>query len=411
MWDTACPTWEQRIADRRSLVPDLPLFGDEADKALRIFKRLMIPDVIGTPTMAEAAGEWFFPIVAAIFGSFDAASNRRMIQEYFLLIPKKNGKSSYAAAIMVVAIIMNRRPDAEFLLIAPTKEVADIAYKQATGIIRLDHELTKLFHVQRNHRAITHRETGARIQIKAADTDTITGSKSTGILVDETHVFAKKANAAEVFVEIRGAMAARPDGFMVQISTQSKSAPSGVFASELGTARAVRDGSLKLPLLPVLYELPECIAKDGGWKDPKTWPMVNPNLGLSVDEEFLARELLKAEREGVAQLALFASQHFNVQIGMSLSVDGWAGAAVWERGIEKGLTLDAILDRSEVVTVGVDGGGLDDLLGIGVIGREKGTKRWLAWTHALISPEGMERRKANAQQYAEFQGDGDLTLI
>jgi phage terminase large subunit-like protein len=288
-WSTACPNWEQRITERQSLVPDLPLFGDEADKALRIFKRLMIPDVIGTPTMAEAAGEWFFPIVAAIFGSFDAAANRRMIQEFFLLVPKKNDKSSYAAAIMVVAIIMNRRPDAEFLLIAPTKEVADIAYKQATGIIRLDPELTKLFHIQRNHRAITHRETGARVQIKAADTDTITGSKSTGILVDETHVFAKKANAAEVFVEIRGAMAARPDGFMVQISTQSKSAPSGVFASELGTARAVRDGSLKLPLLPVLYELPERIAKDGGWKDPKTWPMVNPNLGLSVDEEFLAR--------------------------------------------------------------------------------------------------------------------------
>jgi phage terminase large subunit-like protein len=411
MFDTACPDWKERIVERRSLVPDLPLFGEEADKALRIFKRLMIPDVIGTPTMAEAAGEWFFPIVAAIFGSFDVAANRRMIQEFFLLVPKKNGKSSYAAAIMVVAIIINRRPDAEFLLIAPTKEVADIAYKQATGIIRLDPELTKLFHVQRNHRTITHRETGARIQIKAADADVITGSKSTGILVDETHVFAKKTNATEIFVEIRGAMAARPDGFMIQISTQSKSAPSGVFASELGTARAVRDGTLKLPLLPILYELPEGLAKDGGWKDAKTWPMVNPNLGLSVNEEFLARELLKAEREGIAQLTLFASQHFNVQIGLSLSVDGWAGAAVWDRGFEKGLTLDVLLDRSEIVTVGIDGGGLDDLLGIGVIGREKDTKCWLSWTHALISPEGIERRKANAQQYSDFQKDGDLTLV
>jgi hypothetical protein len=49
---------------------------------------------------------------------------------------------------------------------------------------------------------------------------------------------------------------------------------------------------------------------------------------------------------------------------MALRSDGWAGAAVWERGIEVGLTLDDILDRSEVVAIGIDGGGLDDLLGI-----------------------------------------------
>src|SRR3954471_21092356 len=107
-WNTGSPDWEKRILEQRSLVPDLPLFGAEAEKALRIFKRLMIPDVIGTPTMAKAAGEWFFPIVTAIFGSFDVAANRRRIQEFFLLVPKKNGKSSYASSIMVVAIIMNR---------------------------------------------------------------------------------------------------------------------------------------------------------------------------------------------------------------------------------------------------------------------------------------------------------------
>jgi hypothetical protein len=84
---------------------------------------------------------------------------------------------------------------------------------------------------------------------------------------------------------------------------------------------------------------------------------------------------------------------------MALRADGWAGAAVWARGVEQGLTLEAILDRSEVVTMGVDGGGLDDLLGIAVIGREKGTKRWLGWAHAFISDIGIERRKANIEMY------------
>ena len=89
-----------------SLVPALPLFEDQVAKALRIFKRLRIPDIPGTPTMAEACGEWVFPLVAAIFGAFDPETKRRLIQEFFLLVPKGNSKTSYGGAIMVVALIL-----------------------------------------------------------------------------------------------------------------------------------------------------------------------------------------------------------------------------------------------------------------------------------------------------------------
>jgi len=409
MWDTACPDWEERLLAGRSLVPDLPLFPDDAAKALRVFKQLRLPDVIGTPTMEQACGEWFFPIVAALFGSYDRTTNTRHIQEVFQLIPKGNSKSSNGGAVMLTAIILNQRPEAEFLFIAPTIEIASIAYKQAKGTIRLHPKLSKIFQVQDHIRRITHTQSGATLSIKAADTDVITGSKAVGTMIDETHVFAKRSNAKDVFIELRGALTKRPDGFLFQTTTQSKQPPSGVFASELSMARKVRDGKIKMALLPVLYELPERLAKNNGWKERKYWPLVNPNLGRSTSADFLERELLRAEEEGAASLALIASQHFNVQIGMALRSDGWAGAEVWERGIEVGLTLDEILARSEVVTVGVDGGGLDDLLGVGLIGREKGTKRWLGWAHALISDIGIERRKANAAYYERFEAEGSLT--
>jgi phage terminase large subunit-like protein len=411
-WDTSCPDWEERLLSGRSLVPSLPLFKDEAARALRVFKRLRLPDVIGTPTMADACGEWFFPIVEALFGSYDRGTNVRHIQEVFQLIPKGNSKSSNGGAVMVTAVIVNRRPEAEFLFIAPTMEIAAIAFKQAKGTIRLDPELTKLFQIQDHLRKITHRRSGATLQIKAADTDVITGSKAAGTMIDETHVFAKKSNAKDIFVELRGALTKRPDGFLFQTTTQSKQAPSGVFASELEMARKVRDGKIKMPLLPVLYELPARLAKDNGWKDRKLWPIVNPNLGRSTSEEFLAREVARAETEGAGSLALIASQHFNVQVGISLRSDGWAGAEVWGRGIDARVrSLDELLARCEVVTVGVDGGGLDDLFGIAVLGREKETKRWLGWAHALISIEGLKRRKANAEEYAKFKRDGDLTVF
>lgn len=410
MWETSCLDWRERFLAGRTLVPDLPLFAEQADRAERIFNRLRIPDVVGKPTMLEAGTEWLLPIVRALFGSFDADANRRMVQEFFLLVPKKNSKSSGAAAIMVTAMIVNLRPEAEFLLIAPTKEIADIAFKQARGIMQADDALNALFHCQQHIRTITHRNNGAMLKIKAADTDVITGSKSTGILIDETHVFAKKGNAADIFVEVRGALAARPDGFLIQVTTQSKEPPQGVFKSELATARKVRDGEMVLPLLPILYEIPEDLARDGGWKDRSLWPLVNPNLGKSVDERFLSNQLLKAEEEGPEALALLASQHFNVEIGLSLRNDGWVGSAYWQGAADRTLTLDALIERSEVAVIGIDGGGLDDLLGLAVMGRCRETKRWLLWSHAWAHTDVLDRRKEIVPRLRDFEREGTLTI-
>jgi phage terminase large subunit-like protein len=411
MWSTACPDWERRLLAGESLVPDLPLFESEAARALRMFKRLRVPDLFGTPTLAEACGEWFFPIVEALFGSYDPDLNKRMIQEYFLLIPKKNAKSSNGGAVMVVALLMNKRPSAEFLLIAPTKEIADIAFKQASGTILLDPTLKKLFHIQRHIRLITHRNNGATLQIKAADTDVITGSKATGTMIDETHVFAKKANAADVFLEIRGALTARPDGFLFQTTTQSKAPPSGVFAAELNMARRVRDGLIDFPMLPILYELPNKISEKNGWKDRKYWPLVNPNMGRSVNEEFLARELLKAEEQGPAAMALLASQHFNVEIGLGLQTDAWAGAEHWEAAGDRKVSFEELIARCDVVVCGIDGGGLDDLLGFAAIGRDRDTRKWLhyakAWAHKTV----LERRKEIAPKILDLVAVGDAVVV
>jgi phage terminase large subunit-like protein len=410
-WDTSCPDWERRILAGESLVPELPLNDDEADKALRIFKRLRIPDVIGTPKIGDAAGPWLFPIVRAIFGAYDPSTNRRMLSELFLLIAKKNWKTGSAASIMLTALIMNRRPEAELTLIAPTKDVADRAFGHADGSIRLDPHLTTLFHCQEHIRSITNRNTGAKLQVKAADTDIVTGLRSAYIMIDETHVFANKSSAKAVFVEIRGALAARPDGFMMQITTQSKAPPAGVFATELHNARDVRDGRLKLPLLPVLYELPQKIQSAGDWKERRYWPLVNPNLNRSVDENFLERELLKAEREGVHALAMFASQHFNVEIGLGLRTDRWPGAEYWlERG-DPTLTYQEVLRRSEVIVVGIDGGGLDDLFGLAILGRDRETKDWLLWSHAWAHVGVLTRRKSIAATLQDFAHDGDLTIV
>jgi len=59
----------------------------------------------------------------------------------------------------------------------------------------------------------------------------------------------------------------------------------------------------------------------------------------------------------------------------------------------------------------VFGGGLDDLLGLCVNGREKETRQWLTWHHAWAHRIVLERHKDIADRLTDFQKDGDLTIV
>jgi phage terminase large subunit-like protein len=140
--------------------------------------------------------------------------------------------------------------------------------------------------------------------------------------------------------------------------------------------------------------------------------MVTPNRGKSITVERLIPDYEQAEASGEGELRRWASQHLNIEIGLALHSDRWAGADFWlEQAKAPGLTLDQLLDRSEVVDVGIDGGGLDDLLGLAVVGRDKDTREWLTWTHAWAHPSALERRKEVAPRLHDFAKDGDLTLV
>jgi phage terminase large subunit-like protein len=410
---TACPDWADRLRAGRSIIP-APIFPERAAEALEVFKSLRIVDAPGSPTFGEACEQWVFDLVASVFGAYDAESGRRLITEWFVLVPKKNSKSTIAAGIMLTALVLNWRQSAEFAIVAPTVEIAANSYNPARDMCsdRVDEDLSALMQVQNHVKTITNRESNATLKVLAADSNTVGGKKGVGTLVDELWLFGGVADAENMLREATGGLASRPEGFTIYLTTQADEPPAGVFKQKLQYAREVRDGKVSDPrFVPIIYEFPDEMIKAGEHRDPANFGMVNPNLGKSVDREFLEREFKKAQIEGEQSMRGFLAKHLNVEIGLNLRSDRWAGAEFWEAAAEPGLTLESLLERSEVAVVGIDGGGLDDLLGLAVIGRDRETRKWLLWAHAWAHKIALERRKDIAPRLLDFEKDGDLTMV
>ena len=408
---TACLDWAERLKSGRTIIPP-PIFPEMAEQALTVFRELKIVDAPGSPTFGESCAQWVFDLVASIFGAYDQETGRRLITEWFICLPKKNSKSTIAAGIMMTALILNWRQSAEFSILAPTIEVAGNSFAPSRDMVKHDADLDDLLLVQTHVKTITHRTTGATLKVVAADSNTVGGKKSVGTLVDELWLFGKQPDAENMLREAVGGLASRPEGFVIYLTTQSDDPPAGVFRQKLQYARDVRDGKIDDPcFVPVIFEHPPEMVESKEHLLAENLAMVNPNLGYSVDEAFLTREYAKAKAGGEESFRGFLAKHANVEIGMALRSDRWAGADFWEQQATTCKTLDELIARSEVIDVGIDGGGLDDLLGFAVVGREADTGNWLLWNHAWAHPSVLERRKAEAARFEDFSKDGDLTLV
>lgn len=416
MWDLSCLDWQDRIREGRSLIPDLPLNEADADLALAMFDHLHLPDVVGLPQMKDACGQWFRDIVRVSFGSWFPEQSLRYVREIVAMLPKGQSKTTYSAGLLLIAMLMNRRPRAEGIFVGPTQAVADNAYDKAIGMIEASADLRRRFRPRDHVKTIEDLSNHAELRVRSFDVNILTGRILFIALLDELHLLGRSIHTAKVLRQIRGGLEKTPEGLLIITTTQSDDIPSGAFKDELHNARKIRDGYFRgktvRSTLPVLYEFPPDIAKDRErWSDPANWPMVMPNLGRSVQLASLVADWETERAKSDEAVRLWASQHLNIEMGIGMTTDGWPGAQFWAGSEDETITIESMIERCEVIVACADGGGLDDLFGFALIGREASTKNWLAWAHAWCHRGVLERRKSIASRLADFAAAGELTIV
>jgi len=155
---------------------------------------------------------------------------------------------------------------------------------------------------------------------------------------------------------------------------------------------------------PWLCEIPSHLDPE----QPANWHWSNPSLGFTVTLDRLKSEYESA-RSDPSALRDFRSQNLNVPPETSAGVDRWLSMTEWDAAADETLSLEALLEESWRVYIGVDRGGLDDLSALTVLGRTLEGK-FLVWSHQWLSRQGYEKRKT-VNPYDAFIETGELTLF
>lgn len=342
-----------------------------------VFKSLTIPDALSEDkSIKENAAAWWFDFANKIFNSVDE-NGAHTIKEYFLLIPKKNGKSILAAAIMLTYLIKSKRYGGELIIIAPQKDVADNSFRPICDMIAQNNELSNFLKFFNSSRLIHNVINNNKLQVLAANPNAVAGTRASIVLFDELHLLGNNPAGNEILTEATGGLASKPDGFVIYLTTQSDKPPAGIFAQKLAYARKVASGEIIDPTFyPLLFEFTEEEIKSGDAFNPENWQKINPNMGYSVSRDFLERAYKQAELAGGEQLQSFYTKHLNIQADKL----GSGAASFLHMDTVDALprvsktninNLDLFLDNCSYCAIGIDGGGMRDIASLAIVGKLK----------------------------------------
>lgn len=266
---------------------------------------------------------WQQAIVGCLFG-WKRAEGTRRYREAGIMVPRKNGKTPFAAGIANYVLFCDPERGQQNLVAAGDRDQASLLFRQAAGMVQQEPELAQraqIFGARGGsvQKAICLAGEPSSFRVVSADAEGKHGGNLHLAIIDELHVQPDR-HLVDV-IQTSMASANRRQPLFIWITTSDWSRPS-ICNEKHDYACKVRDRIIDDPaFLPVIYEAPP----DADWKSPEVWAKANPNLGVSVSVEYMERECQHAQ-EIPAYENTFKRLHLNVQTEQDvrwLQLDRW----------------------------------------------------------------------------------------
>jgi phage terminase large subunit-like protein len=271
-------------------------------------------ELAGQPFIMEP---WERGITGNLFGWMRPDGLRRY-RECFVFVPRKNGKTTWVASLLNYVLFCDGEPGAEIYCAAADREQANLVYSQAAGMARAEENMARLSRHYATNKTTFFEKTNSFYRAISAEAATKHGYNAHFVVVDELHAQPTR-ELVDVLITSTGA---RRQPLVLHITTSDYEREGSICNEKHDYAGKVRDGLIEDPsFLPVIYEA----TTEDDWKDPQIWAKANPNLGVSVSEEYIERECKRAQ-ESPAFENTFKRLHLNIR---TESFARWITSEAW----------------------------------------------------------------------------------
>lgn len=260
--------------------------------------------VAGKPFILEL---WQKALIAAMFGIIDKIDGTRKFQEVVLIVARKNGKSTLAAAVGLYLMISDGELGPEIYSVATKKDQSKIIWLEAKRMVRKSKVLAK--RIKTLVSEMNSDKNDSVFKPLGRDSDSLDGLNVHGALFDEVHAW-KDQNLYDVIVDGTSAR----DQPLIFTTTTAGTVRESVFDRLYDEAEMVINGYddddayKNERMLPIVYELDS--RKE--WTDPEAWQKANPGLGTIKKTDNLASKVNKAQSNSLLVKNLL-TKDFNIR--------------------------------------------------------------------------------------------------
>lgn len=296
---------------------------------------------------------WQRAAVSCMFGLVDK-EGVRIFREVFLVMGRKNGKSLFASACIAYMVYLDGEYGAKIYCLAPKLEQASIVYDNFYQMIAREPELAAL--AQKRRSDIYIEETNSSVKRLAFNAKKSDGFNPHMAVCDEIASWPAQQGLRQYEV-MKSALGARRQPMILSISTAGY-VNDGPYDELMARSTAMLQGnSRERRLLPILYMIDD-VSK---WDDLEELKKANPNMGVSVSEDFFREEIAIA-RNSLSKRAEFLTKYCNIKQN---STQAWLPYDVVEAVTQENYSLEDF--RSSYCVGGIDRSQTTDLTACCVI--------------------------------------------